>query len=190
MFATVSYAKTSQMRLTFHIAASVAAGCACLSACKPSPMVSRSSELRVVAGPRLSGAAPSALYAEVRGRAPEAGSIVRRGLEARITLELKGDAIEYRVRLVNPGAVVVTEAWVTLQGEDGREGSPVVQLFSGGRFRDPYLELRGTGSVLASMRTAVIVAELQTRPQAFAVTLRGLGLGNVWSGRLFAETRE
>jgi hypothetical protein len=145
-------------------------------------MPAPSSELRVVAGSARQGGAASAFHAEVQARGAIETDAPSSLLTARVTLELKGDALEYRMQLRNPGAELVTEAMVTMQGERGSPASTVVQLFSDAGFRSSMLELRGMATVRASMKAAMIAEELQGAPQRFTVVLRGADPQDVWSG--------
>lgn len=133
-----------------------------------------SGELRTVSV-RSGNAAPTAFHAEVTagGQAGQGASPLR----AKVTLELKGDALEYRMHLQNPNGELVTEAAVVLASD---AGAPVIALFSDGRFRNEILELRGTATVRASERAAVIAEELSATPARFAVVLRGGG--QAWTG--------
>ncbi|MGQ0649909.1 MAG: hypothetical protein ACT4P7_20350 [Gemmatimonadaceae bacterium] len=175
------------MRHARSLISGLAIGCACAAGCQPLTPPALTSELRVVAGSRESSAPASAFHAEVwefgltsaPGRRPPFNS-----LQARVTLELRGDRFEYHIRLRNPDAELITGAFLTTVGAGGRAESPVVVLFTDGGLRDRFIELRGTASVVASTRASVLVEELQSRPVGFAITLRGADERAVWSGRL------
>lgn len=158
--------------------------CTCLGACAPVASVSPSAELRVVAGPPRSGGVASAFHAEVQARGEAEGAAPSSPLRARVTLELNGDALEYRMQLRNPGAELVTEAVVMMLGEGATPSTTVVQLFSDAGFRSSILELRGMATVRASMRAAAIAEELQGAPHRFTVVLKGAGPRDLWSGPL------
>jgi hypothetical protein len=147
-------------------------------------MAPPSAELRVVTGAARQGGSTSAFHAEVEARGATGSDVQASPLKARVTLELKGDALEYRMQLRNPGAELVTEAMVTMQGDSGAPASTVVQLFSDAGFRSSMLELRGMASVRASMKAATIAEELQGAPQRFTVVLKGSDPQDVWSGPL------
>jgi hypothetical protein len=88
------------------------------------------------------------------------------------------------MRLRNPRSALVTAAYVSAEGTGERQESPIIVLFSDGRYRERFLELRGTGSVPASMRATSLAGALQERPGAFIVTLRGADFEEIWVGRL------
>ena len=170
------------MRLSPTLAKAVCLCCTCLGACAPVAMVPPASELRVVAGQGNANGAANAFHAEVARQADTAAS--SSPLRARVTLELKGDALEYRMQLRNPGAELVTEALVVMRGDGSGPPATVIQLFSDAGFRSSLLELRGMATVRASMRAAAIADELQGAPQRFMVVLKGAGPRDLWTGPL------
>lgn len=146
------------------------------------------SDLRVVAGRSPSSGRATefhAVVAPVDARSNDDGS-ESPGPIARVTLELKEDRFEYRMRLRNPEGHLVTSAYVALAPTGERqEKTPLVVLFASGLYRDRFLTLRGTGTVPASARAGVLADEIQGRPGAFVVVLRGgESGGELWTGRL------
>lgn len=130
------------------------------------------------------GNASSAFHAEVKATGESDSEGPTSPLRARVTLELKGEALEYRMQLRNPGAELVTEAVVTMRGEGDAPATTVVQLFADAGFRSSILELRGMATVRASMKAPVVAEELSSAPHRFTVVLRGQGRRDVWSGPL------
>ncbi|MBC7895863.1 MAG: hypothetical protein H7066_10635 [Cytophagaceae bacterium] len=172
------------MSLTSTLAKAFCLCCTCVTGCTRVGMAPPSAELRVVTGSARTSGEASTFHAEVQATRATDGGLPSSPLWARVTLELKGDALEYRMQLRNPGAELVTEALVTMQGDGGAPSSAVVHLFSDAGFRSSMLELRGMATVRASMRAATIAEELQGAPQRFTVVLKGSGPEDFWSGPL------
>jgi hypothetical protein len=165
---------------------SLVIGCACASGCRPVALQSRPGELRVAAGQWSQDGSSNSLDAESEASLGGTGGSTApdSGLQVDVSLELRDGHIEYRMRLRNPRSALVTAAYVSAEGTGERQESPIIVLFSDGRYRERFLELRGTGSVPASMRATSLAGALQERPGAFIVTLRGADFEEIWVGRL------
>lgn len=168
------------MARDYVLSAVLVLGVACRGAAAPL----RASELRVVSSDAYSTKTASEFHARIgadRSLADDAAS--DSSLHAWVSLRLRGDEFEYHIRLRNPGAFQVTEAVVASVAGPERLMTPVMVLFRDARYRDRFLEVRGLGVVLPSMFASTIAEEIQGRPSAFAVLLKGPG-GERWMAPL------
>ena len=173
------------MRHARPLLTGIAIGCACASGCRPVAALGRTGALRSDMARWANDAAVGAVVGDGEGTSiPVVATTTGRDLEADVSLEFRGDHIEYSLRLRNPHSALVTAAWVTATGAADRPESPVIVLFTGSRYRERFLEVRGTGRVPASMRAASLAEDLRARPASFVVTLRGADFEEIWSGRL------
>lgn len=159
-------------------------GVACRSASTPA----RSSELSAVSAAAAIKRTSSAFHARI-GEPGALSDTVRSdsALRAWVSLRLRGDEFHYHIRLQKHGAFQVTEAVVASRADADGLLTPVVVLFRDARFRDRFLEVRGLGVVLPSMVASAIAEEIQSRPSAFVVLLKGPG-GERWMAP-FTEDR-
>ena len=139
------------------------------------------SELRVIAG-RGASLPSTAFHATIRPAVADTSPDP--GVRARVTLLLTQDGMEYHMRLENPGSRLVTGAWLVVRSGDDASAVPLVHLFSDGRYRDRFIEVRGTVAVPAALRSGVLAEEIQGNPAGFAVVLQGQGARERWSGPL------
>jgi hypothetical protein len=156
----------------------LAIGCTALAACSA-----------IAVPPAMGSAAPAysfgsdgwsttAFHAELK---PRTSDSTASRLAARVRLEIVGEGLEYRMEVRNPDRELITEAYVYSVAAGADPGTPVMVLFTDGRFRDRFLGLRGTVSLMPSMKPSVITQELQLRPSTFAVGLRGANGVGAWT---------
>lgn len=94
---------------------------------------------------------------------------VRTFARGRVELKLRRDStLEYHLNVYNPGADNFTAAHIY---RAGRNGPPVVTLFTGASLRDKYIQVRGTG-VLIDPVGRPLLDELRASPASFYVSLR------------------
>jgi hypothetical protein len=87
----------------------------------------------------------------------------------RVELKLRRDStLEYHLNVYNPGGDDFTAAHVY---RVGRNGPPVVTLFTGASLKEKYIQVRGTG-VLVDPVGKPLLDELRANPGAFYVSLR------------------
>ncbi len=151
-----------------------------VAGCRPVAQMPRAGELNVVATAIRRASLPTNLMARVRPDTAGTGDV-----GADVSLKLNGDAVDYAMVIRNPAGLAIEEALVVMSADGPSLERVVAALFVDGRFRDRHLELRGTVQILPSLTAATLAEELQIRPGAFRVLIRGRGADGVrWEGGL------
>jgi hypothetical protein len=97
------------------------------------------------------------------------GGASRTFARGRVELKLRRDStLEYHLNVFNPGAENFTAAHVY---RAGRDGPPVVTLFTGASLKDKYIQVRGTGILIDPVGKSLL-DELRANPGAFYVSVR------------------